>query len=88
MFDDANGESLRITAWSSSNTSVATVSMSHQGAIITPVAVGTATVSITATDQGGLTATATISVTVYDNLAPKGVAFRCSAHHGRQRKHR
>ena len=72
MFDDANGESLRITAWSSSNTSVATVSMSHQGAIITPVAVGTATVSITATDQGGLTATATISVTVYDNLAPTG----------------
>ncbi len=61
-FSDADNDTLTYTA-NSSNTSVATVTVSGAQVTITPVTTGSATITITA-DDGSLTATQTIAVTV------------------------
>ena len=62
-FTDPDGDEL-IYAASSSDASVAAVSVSGATAMITAVAKGAATVTVTATDPGGLSATQTLGVTV------------------------
>ena len=61
-FSDADNNTLVYTA-TSSNTSIATVSSSNSQVTIAPVAVGNATITVTAND-GSLTATQTIAVSV------------------------
>ncbi len=71
-FSDPNGDTLSYTAVSS-DTTKATVSVSSAVVTITPKAVGTSTVTVTASD-GSLTATQTIAVTVrQSNRAPTAV---------------
>ena len=67
-FSDPDGDELTYTA-SSSNTGIATVSVSGATAQVTGVAAGSATVDVTATDPGGLPADQTFTVTV-PNRAP------------------
>ncbi|MCY3808038.1 MAG: putative Ig domain-containing protein [Gemmatimonadetes bacterium] len=67
-FSDPDGDELTYTA-SSSNTGIATVSVSGATAQVTGVAAGSATVDVTATDPGGLSADQTFTVTV-PNRAP------------------
>ncbi|MCY3943065.1 MAG: Ig-like domain-containing protein, partial [Gemmatimonadetes bacterium] len=67
-FSDPDGDELMYGA-SSSNTSIATVSVSGATAQVTAVAAGNATVTVTATDPGGLFANQTFTVTV-PNRAP------------------
>ena len=62
-FTDPDGDALTYTA-SSSRTSVATASVSGSTVTVSGVAAGSATIRITATDPGGLSATQTFSVTV------------------------
>ncbi len=62
-FSDPDGDALTYTA-SSSNTGVATASVSGRTVTVSGVAEGSATVRIRATDPGGLSATQTFSVTV------------------------
>lgn len=62
-FRDPEGEALRYSA-ESSDQSVVTVTMSGPVLTITPLAEGSATVSVKAQDPGGNSATITISVTV------------------------
>ena len=62
-FSDPDGDTLTYTA-SSSRTSVATASVSGSTVTINGVAAGSATIRITATDPGGLSATQTFSVSV------------------------
>ena len=62
-FKDPEEQSLRYSA-ESSDTSVLTVSMSGSVLTITPLAEGSATASVKASDPGGNSATITISVTV------------------------
>ena len=70
-FTDPDGDALTYTA-TSSNTGVATVSVSGSTVTITGVATGGATVAITARDPGELTATQSVSVTVKQgNQAPQ-----------------
>ena len=69
-FSDPNSDTLTYTAVSS-DTTKATVGVSGAVVSITPVAVGSATVTVTASD-GNLTATQTIAVTV-PNRAPVAV---------------
>ena len=70
-FTDPDGDDLTYTA-RSSNTGVAQVSVSGSTVTITAVAAGSATISITARDPGGLTATQRVSVTVSQtNRAPR-----------------
>ena len=64
-FNDPDGDQLTYTA-SSSSTSAATVSVSGSSVTVTAVAQGSATIRITATDPGGLTARQSFSVTVED----------------------
>ena len=72
-FSDPNGDALTYTA-ASSNTAVATVSVSGGTAAIQAVAEGMATVTVTARDPGGLTASQSMSVVVEpDNQAPEVV---------------
>ena len=72
-FSDPDGDALTYAA-TSSNTAVATVSVSGGTATIRAVAEGTATVTATARDPGGLTATQSISVVVEPaNQAPEVV---------------
>ena len=73
-FSDPDGDSLTYTAVSS-NTVVATVSVSSATVTITPVAEGTSTVTVTARDPNGLTAAQTIAVlvTAAPNRAPTAV---------------
>ncbi len=71
-FSDPNGDTLNYTAVSS-DTTKATVSVSSAVVTITPKAVGTSTVTVTASD-GSLTATQTIAITVrQSNRAPTAV---------------
>ncbi len=73
VFSDPDGDSLTYSA-TSSNTSVATTSMSGATLTVSPVGGGTATITITATDPGGLSATSSFSVTVIQpNRAPTTV---------------
>ena len=67
-FSDPDGDTLMYTA-SSSNTSIAKVSVSGATAQVTAVAAGNATVTVTASDPGGLSANQAFTVTV-PNRAP------------------
>ena len=73
-FRDPDDDTLSYTALSF-NTGVATVNASGAVVIITPVAAGTATVTVTARDPNGLTAAQTIVVVVSSapNRAPTAV---------------
>ena len=72
-FRDPDGDALTYAA-SSSNTGVATASVSGSRVTVTGVATGSATVTVTASDPAGLTATQTIAVTVQTpNRAPEAV---------------
>ena len=62
-FSDPEGDTLRY-AVSSSDEAVATVSESDGRLTIAPVAVGSATITVSATDPGGLSASQTFDVTV------------------------
>ncbi len=68
-FSDANGDELTHTA-TSSDTAVATISLLDPAVTVNHVGVGTTTITITATDPGGLSATQTFSVTVTANSPP------------------
>ena len=69
-FSDANGDQLTYTA-RSSDASVATVSVDGSMVTVTPVGAGTATITVTARDPGGESATQRFTVTVQEtNLAP------------------
>ena len=70
-FWDPDGDTLTYSA-TSSNDAVATVSVAASKATIRRVALGTATITVTATDPGALTATQTFAVTVV-NRAPTAV---------------
>ena len=71
-FSDANGDVLTYTA-TSSDTAVATISLSDPLVTVNHIGVGTATITVTATDPGGLSATQTFTVTVTSNSAPTPV---------------
>jgi Leucine-rich repeat (LRR) protein len=62
-FSDPDGDVLTYTA-ASSDTGLATVSVSGSTVTVTGVAEGSATVTVTATDPGGLSATQSFNVTV------------------------
>ena len=62
-FADPDGDALSYTV-SSSNSGVAAASMSGAVATVRPVALGTAMVTVTARDPGGLTASLSFAVTV------------------------
>ena len=73
--DDDVGDELRLSV-SSSNTSVVSVSVDYDGLIgtyakVRGVAVGSATVTMTATDLGGLSASQSFPVTVDRNRPPR-----------------
>lgn len=73
--DDDVGDELRLSV-SSSNTSAVSVSVDHDGLIgtyakVRGVAVGSATVTMTATDLGGLSASQSFTVTVDSNRPPR-----------------
>ena len=73
--DDDVGDDLRLSV-SSSNTSVVSASVDYDGLIgyyakISGVAVGSATVTMTATDLGGLSASQSFTVTVEKNRPPQ-----------------
>ncbi len=63
VFTDLDRDPLAITA-ESSDTSVATVTVSDNSLTITPFAPGTATITVTATDPGGLAAMQDFGLTV------------------------
>ena len=74
FFDDPDGEVLSYSA-ASSNRGVATAAVSGATVTLTGVAVGTASITVTATDPGGLTAQQRFSVTVRAaNDAPEVVS--------------
>ena len=74
FFSDANGDELSYTA-ASSDTAVATLSVSYAAVSVNHVGAGTATITITATDPGGLSATQSFTVTVTANSPPTVVAI-------------
>ncbi len=74
FFDDPDGEALSYSA-ASSNRGVATATVAGRVLTVEGVAVGTATITVMATDPGGLTAQQRFSVTVRAaNQAPEVVA--------------
>ena len=68
-FSDPNGDELTHTA-TSSDTTVATISLLDPAVTVNHVGAGTTTITVTATDPGGLSATQTFTVTVTANSAP------------------
>lgn len=64
-FEDPDDDVLTYSA-TSNRTGVVTIGVSGSTLTLTPVAVGSATVSVTATDHGGLSASRSVSVTVGD----------------------
>ena len=72
FFTDPDGDALTITA-ESSNTSV--VSVSVTGSIVEAAAltVGTTTLTVTATDPGGLSASLAVPVTIEPNRPPEAI---------------
>ena len=66
-FEDVDGDELAYRA-ASSNTDVATVRVAGAVLTVTPVVYGSAMVTVTAEDPGGLTATQTFTVGVDDRL--------------------
>ncbi len=70
-FQDTTGHVWTYTA-SSSDTSIATASMSGSGLTVQAVSQGTATISVTMTDSGGLSATQTFSMVVPNNAPVVG----------------
>ena len=73
-FTDDDVESLSYAA-ASSDTAVATTSLLPPLVNVNHVGAGTATITVTATDAGGLTATQSFSVTVTANQAPTVVTI-------------
>ena len=71
FFSDPDGDTLIYTA-ESSDTAVVTARVSGDTLIVTAVVQGTATITVTATDPGGLSAVQTASATVV-NRAPEAV---------------
>ena len=67
FFDDIDGDALTFRA-RSSNTDVVTVTVAGAVLTLTPVVYGSASVTVTAADPGGLTATQTFAVGVDDRL--------------------
>ena len=77
-FNDPDKESLSYTA-SSSDLAVATVSVSGSVVTVTPVVGGSTTITVTAQDPGGLSATQTITVTVASESKPDLIISSFSA---------
>ena len=74
FFDDPDGEALSYSA-ASSNRGVATAALADSALTVEGVTAGTATITVTATDPGGLTAQQRFSVTVRPaNQAPEVVS--------------
>ena len=75
-FSDPDGDILTYTA-TSSNTGLATASVSGSAVTVNGVAEGSATITVTATDPGGLSATQSFDVTIQDggggNQSPMAV---------------
>ena len=75
-FSDPDGDALTYTA-SSSRTGIVMAVLSGNTVTLTPVTAGTAMVTVTARDPGGLSATQSIAVTVEDdggtNRAPQAI---------------
>ena len=75
FFRDPDGDRLVYSAESSdANVASASITVSPSWMAIVGVAPGTATVTVTASDPGGLTATQSMSVTIQANQAPAVVA--------------
>ena len=74
-FEDPDGDTLSYRA-SSNRTSVVRVSVSGSEVTLTPVAAGTATVTVTATDPGGQSATQRLDVTVSEDSGATTNTFR------------
>ena len=68
-FQDPNGDPLTFTAVSSDN-GIVTAAVAGSTVALTPASAGTATVTVTARDPAGLTATQTIAVTVFPSNRP------------------
>ena len=68
-FQDPNGDPLTYTAMSSDN-GIVTAAVSGSTVALTPASAGTATVTVTARDPAGLSATQTIAVTVFPSNRP------------------
>ena len=68
-FQDPNGDPLTFTAMSSDN-GIVTAAVSGSTVALTPASAGTASVTVTARDPAGLTATQTIAVTVFPSNRP------------------
>ncbi len=78
FFDDADGDTLTYRALSS-DPDVATVLVSGAMLTLTPAAHGTATVTVTAEDPGGLTAVQTFAVGVDNRLERAGLGNTLAA---------
>ena len=71
-FSDPDGDTLTYAA-TSSNTASSTIVQLQPTFIAVQVALGTSTITVTASDPDGLTATQTFSITVWENQAPTAV---------------
>ena len=71
-FSDPDGDALTYAA-TSSNTASSTIVQLQPTFIAVQVALGTSTITVTASDPDGATATQTFSITVWENQAPTAV---------------